>query len=126
MTLPKLRILIAEDEEINVLIARHILGKMGHELISVENGEQAVEKVTGESFHLILMDVEMPVMDGLEATKLIRQSPNGKHTPIIALTAHSLPEKIDEIRKAGMDDVLIKPFEEKNFLPILEKYIPLS
>lgn len=124
MATPRLRILIAEDEDINVLIAQHILGKMGLEVVSVENGEQAIEKVSQEKFHLILMDVEMPVMDGLEATARIREHPNGKETPIIALTAHSLPEKIEEIKNAGIEDVLLKPIEEKNFRPILEKYIP--
>ncbi|MCI4667852.1 MAG: response regulator [Bacteroidia bacterium] len=123
MALPTPKILIAEDEEVNVMIAQHILKKLGFETVAVENGEKAVKEVQKEQFLLILMDVEMPFMDGLEATSIIRKHPNGKQTPIIALTAHSLPEKIAQIKAAGMDDVLIKPFEENSFRPILEKYI---
>ncbi|MEO0900102.1 MAG: response regulator [Bacteroidota bacterium] len=123
MTQSPSRILIAEDEEINVMIAQHILSKMGFESVSVDNGESAVDMVKHETFQLILMDIEMPVMDGLEATPLIRQHPNGLNVPIIALTAHSLPEKLEQVKKVGMNDYLIKPFQEETFRPILEKYL---
>jgi len=123
MSKAPIRILIVEDEEVNVMIAQHILQKMGMESVAVDNGEAAIQRVREETFHLILMDIEMPLMDGLEATAHIRKESLGAHVPIIALTAHSLPEKLDEVREAGMDDVLIKPFQEETFLPILKKYL---
>ncbi len=117
------RILVVEDDEVNLMIAKHILGRAGFEVSAVNNGEEAIEIVAQESFDLILMDIEMPIMDGVEATPVIRQSPNGAKIPIIALTAHSMQEKLDEFKAAGMDDYIIKPFDGGKFQAIVDKYL---
>lgn len=117
------RILVVEDEDVNLLIARHILDKGGYDVFTVNNGESAVEIVEAEEFDLILMDIEMPIMDGLEATPLIRKLPNGQQIPIIALTAHSIPEKLAQFTEAGIDDYIIKPFDGAKFEPIANQYL---
>ncbi|MEM6347287.1 MAG: response regulator [Bacteroidota bacterium] len=117
------RILVVEDDEVNLMIAKHILGRAGFEVSAVNNGEEAIEIVAQESFDLILMDIEMPIMDGVEATPVIRRSANGANVPIIALTAHSMQEKLDEFKAAGMDDYIIKPFDGSKFQAIVDKYL---
>ena len=119
----KKHILVVEDDEVNLMIAEHILGKEGYLVSSANNGEQAIEMVRHNHFDLVLMDIEMPIMDGLEATPLIRQLDQGKQLPIIALTAHSIPEKLQEFEAAGMNDFLIKPFDGKKFQRISQKYL---
>lgn len=117
------RILVVEDDEVNLMIAEHILGRAGYEVSTVNNGEEAIEIVNRESFDLILMDIEMPIMDGIEATPRLREIPNGNGVPIIALTAHSMPEKLEEFKTAGMNDYIIKPFDGKKFQVIEDKYL---
>ena len=112
-----------EDDEVNLMIAEHILGKEGYVVSSVNNGEEAIDIISREAFDLVLMDIEMPIMDGLEATPIIRQMTNGQHVPIIALTAHSVPEKIEEFQHAGLDDHIIKPFDGAKFKVISDKYL---
>ena len=116
-------ILVVEDDDINLMIAEHILGKEGYIVSSANNGEEAIEMVSQGVYDLILMDIEMPIMGGLEATPLIRQLDVGKDIPIIALTAHSIPEKLQEFTAAGMNDFIIKPFDGKKFQSISEKYL---
>lgn len=116
------KILVVEDDEVNLMIAEHVLTKEGLHVKTVNNGEEAIEIVKVEPFDMILMDIEMPIMDGLEATPLIRQLENGKSIPIIALTAHHMPEKIQEFREAGMDDYIIKPIDPVKFNAILDRY----
>ena len=117
------KILVVEDDEVNLMIAEHILNKEGFSVITVENGEEAIEIVKTQQFGMILMDIEMPIMDGLEATQAIRKMEHGRRIPIIALTAHAIPEKIQEIRSAGMDDYIAKPFDPKKLKVIINKYI---
>jgi CheY-like chemotaxis protein len=117
------KILVVEDDEVNLMIAQHILGKEGFAVSTVNNGEEAIDIVKTEYFDLILMDIEMPIMDGLEATPIIRTMENGRNIPIIALTAHSMPEKIEEFKGAGLDDHIIKPFDGQKFKTISDKYL---
>ncbi|MEM7657666.1 MAG: response regulator [Bacteroidota bacterium] len=117
------KILVAEDDEVNLMIADYVLGKAGFSVVAVDNGEAAVDMASKERFDLILMDIEMPIMSGLEATPLIRQLPTGKDIPIIALTAHSMEEKLEEFKAAGIDDCLIKPFDKEKFQIIANKYL---
>ncbi len=126
----KKRILVVEDDEVNLMIAEHILKKEGYEVSKVNNGEEAVEIMHGHThdvdkytFDLILMDIEMPIMDGLEATAIIRKMREGANIPIIALTAHSMPEKIEEFREAGMNDHIIKPIDQYKLKEITDKYL---
>ncbi len=117
-----INILIVEDDAVNLLIAEQMLRKAGYQVSSRHNGEQAIEAVRDSVFDVILMDIEMPLMDGLEATPSIRKMPNGQRVPIIALTAHTIPEKLDEIHRAGMDDYLIKPFDLRKFEGMISKH----
>ncbi len=119
--LPK--ILVVEDDEVSLIIAEHVLSQKGYTVATVDNGEDAIEMVRKESFQLILMDIEMPIMSGLEATPKIRTLDHGKNIPIIALTAHSTPDKIKEFSEAGMDDYIIKPFDPDKFDQIAGKYL---
>lgn len=115
-----LKILLAEDNKINQKVASKTLETFGHQVDVVENGLQAVEKVKANHYDLVLMDLEMPEMDGIEATKTIRklesEQPSGseekRHLKIVALTAHSTTEDKNRCMEAGMDDYISKPFRQ--------------
>ncbi|MFD1911952.1 ATP-binding protein [Halodurantibacterium flavum] len=105
-----LRVLIVEDNEINRFVLGEILRSRGHDVHEVCDGRQAVDAATGTGrFDLILMDISMPVMDGLEATRLIRADARVGTTPIIGVTAHAIPEEIDRFKACGMTEVITKP-----------------
>ncbi len=108
-----LKVLIAEDNKINQLVAKQFLTRWGVEFTVVENGVLAVEEVIKEHFNLILMDLEMPVLDGYEATKLIRNlaDPVKSKIPIIALSASAMHEIRDKAMRCGMNSFITKPFE---------------
>ncbi|MDR3581203.1 MAG: PAS domain S-box protein [Oryzomonas sp.] len=108
-------ILLVDDQEISRLFTVRILQKMGHTLNAAQNGREAVEKWENGAFDIILMDVQMPVMDGVEATRIIRwcEAATGGHTPIIALTAHALKEDKDRLLGQGFDGYVSKPLEIK-------------
>jgi CheY-like chemotaxis protein len=107
-----LRVLVAEDSPVNQQLVFEILLKQGHSVEVTFNGKQAVAALESERFDVVLMDVQMPEMDGLEATSEIRQreQKTGAHTPIIALTAHAMSEDRERCLAAGMDGYLQKPF----------------
>ena len=106
-----LRVLLAEDNIVNQKVAEMILAKGGHEVVAVVNGKEAVNAVRASDFDVVLMDIQMPEMDGLEATIAIRQLDriNGKHTPIVALTAHAMNGDRERCLASGMDDYVSKP-----------------
>ncbi|MEI6575844.1 MAG: response regulator [Bacteroidota bacterium] len=114
------KILLVEDNKVNRLIANTILSH--YEILTTEaaNGEIAVELLRNESFDLVLMDMQMPVMDGLTATRLIRTEINTK-MPIIALTAHALQAEEIKCREAGMNDFISKPFKEEHLMKTILK-----
>ncbi len=109
--LPPLRILVAEDNLINQKLAVKLLEKNGHQVTVAQNGKEAVNELENSSFDLVLMDVQMPEMDGLSATIAIREreQQTGKHIPIIAMTAHAMKEDRQRCLDAGMDSYLSKP-----------------
>jgi PAS domain S-box-containing protein len=108
---PGLRVLLVEDNAVNRLLVRKLLEKHGHKVILAENGRQAIDAIAREVPALVLMDVQMPVMDGLEAIRIIRtgEQSSGKHLPIIALTAHAMKGDRERCLDAGADDYLTKP-----------------
>ncbi len=116
------RILLVDDNKINRLIAKTILSKEGIIVTEAGNGEIAIEMLRTLSFDLVLMDIQMPVMDGLTATKLIRSEIN-ESIPVIALTAHALKSEMDNCFEAGMNDFLSKPFEAEKLIAMIAKYI---
>ncbi len=116
------RVLLVEDNSVNRMVAESILGKIGCEVVAVFDGQQAVETFSQQHFDLILMDCQMPNMDGLEATRIIRASePEGKHVPIVAMTAHAMMGDRERCLQAGMDDYISKPFEEDVLLRLTRK-----
>jgi signal transduction histidine kinase/CheY-like chemotaxis protein/HPt (histidine-containing phosphotransfer) domain-containing protein len=117
-----LRILIAEDNLINRAVAAGILEKRGHSLVHADNGREAVEAVARETFDVILMDVQMPEMDGFEATRRIRESEEatGAHTRIVAMTAHAMAGDRERCLAAGMDDYVSKPLRKEDLLRALD------
>ncbi len=121
-----LHILIAEDNRVNQIVAEGILRKEGYNVLSVENGKQALEALAKERFDLILMDVQMPEMDGIEATKKIRSgtgSDINPMIPIIALTAHAMMGDRERCLASGMNDYISKPFNAKELVRIIEKTV---
>jgi CheY-like chemotaxis protein len=106
-----LRVLVAEDNPVNQLLARRLLEKLGHAVLTAASGREAVERTAREMPDLILMDVQMPEMDGFEATAAIRaaEAATGRRVPIVALTAHALQGYREQCVAAGMDDYLTKP-----------------
>ncbi len=121
----ELRILIADDNRTNQRVVAKILERAGYKTQVVNNGEEALDALDGDSFDLVLMDVNMPVMNGLEATKLYRFTAIGQpHLPIIALTADATPEVAQRCAEAGMDDCVTKPIEPDRLLEIIQKLVP--
>jgi PAS domain S-box-containing protein len=106
-----LRVLLAEDNPVNQTLATRILERLGHKVQVANNGKEAIGRAQGEEFDLILMDVQMPEMDGLEATTAIRgaEAGTGKHVPIVAMTAHAMKGDREKCISAGMDGYLSKP-----------------
>jgi len=119
------RVLVAEDNAINQRLARVILEKRGHAVEVVRTGREAVEAVGAESFDVVLMDVQMPEMDGLEATRLIREREaregDGRRIPIVALTAHAMGGDRERCLAAGMDDYATKPLDAERLVEAIER-----
>jgi len=117
------KVLVAEDVELNQYLARHILESWDFKVTIVNNGREAVERLQAESFDCILMDVQMPEMDGMEATRHIRQlaDPVKANIPIIALTANALKGDSDRYLAAGMNDYLSKPFDEAKLFRVISR-----
>jgi len=118
-----LRILLAEDNVVNRAVAAAILQHSGHSLVHAVNGREAVEAAAREAFDLIFMDVRMPEMDGLEATRRIREAEQatGRHTPIAAMTAHAMARDRERCLAAGMDDYISKPLKKADLLALVER-----
>ncbi|TFF33235.1 hybrid sensor histidine kinase/response regulator [Mucilaginibacter psychrotolerans] len=118
-----INILIAEDNAINQKLAKYILNKMGYKPDIVENGHECLNALISKKYDMVLMDVQMPEMDGLETTRFIRQ--NMDHQPvIIAMTANAMTEDRDQCLQAGMNDYLSKPLKLQEIMNALEKWQP--
>ena len=123
ITLLNKNILIVEDNKINQLVTRKILEQNGVHCDIAENGRQAIEKASAKNYDLILMDVHMPVMDGIEATTIIRQFSS---VPILALTAAEIDEMREQIYKCGMNDIIVKPYNVDNFKKAIIKGLEIN
>lgn len=119
--LSSLRILLAEDNDINAVIAMDVLSSMGIQADHAVNGEKVIEAISKKTYDLILMDIQMPVMDGMEATKRIRQDYDLNQLPIVAFTANVLPEEVAFYQTIGMNYHIGKPFERDALLDIIHK-----
>jgi len=118
-----LQILLAEDNPVNQLLVVRLLEKWGHKVVIASNGRKALEALTREPYDLVLMDVQMPEMNGWEATRAIREMERetGKHVPIIAMTAHAMKGDDEKCFASGMDDYLAKPIRTAELIAILDQ-----
>ena len=116
-----LHILLAEDDRVNQLLATHILERLGHTLCLAETGREALDLLEEEDFDLVLMDIEMPEMDGVEATRQIREreATEGGHIPIVPMTAHALVGDRERFVEAGMDDYISKPISQERLREVV-------
>ncbi len=120
-----LRILLAEDNAVNQRLASRLLEKRGHSVVIAGNGREALAALEKESFDLVFMDLQMPVMDGFEATAAIRkkEGANGTHLPVVALTAHAMKGDREKCLAGGMDGYLSKPIRPLELDEILQRYL---
>ncbi len=120
------RVLVAEDNPVNEMVAREFLERLGCTVVSVANGEQAVQAIGEQHFDLVFMDCQMPVMDGISATRQIRSIEARRRLPrlpILALTAHTLAISQDECIEAGMDDYVAKPFSLDDLVRAIRPFV---
>jgi CheY-like chemotaxis protein len=118
-----LQVLLVEDHPINQILATTLLKKWGHSVVLAKNGQEALDMFPSQVWDVVLMDMQMPVMGGLQATRLIRsKEPVGSHTPIIAMTANAMEADRQACLDAGMDDHLAKPFNPADLQAVLVKH----
>ena len=117
-------ILVAEDNKINQIVVNKMLKAHNTQVIFTENGKECVDYFVNNHVDLIFMDIQMPVMDGVEATKAIRALKNGKSIPIIAMTANTMKQDIEHYLNIGMDGYLTKPFNKDSLNSLLNVYNP--
>lgn len=118
------RILLVEDNPVNQLVAKGMLSKLGCDVRVAAHGGEALSLLEQKTFDLVLMDCNMPVMDGYEATRQIRQRGRWPKLPIVALTANAMPEERERCRSAGMNDYLAKPFRREELATLIDVWVP--
>lgn len=119
-------VLLVEDNPVNQLVAKGMLGKLGCEVTTAAHGGEALDQLEQRDFDLVLMDCNMPVMDGYEASRQIRRSGRWPELPIVALTANAMSEERERCRAAGMSDYLAKPFRREELAALLDLWIPAT
>jgi two-component system cell cycle response regulator DivK len=117
-------ILVVEDQEDNRQIVRDLLTTTDYQVMEAENGEEALAAVAKQRPDLILMDIQLPVMDGYEATRRLKADPGLSAIPIIAVTSYALSGDEEKARAAGCDDFVPKPFSPRELLAKIRKYLP--
>ncbi|RBW49854.1 ATP-binding protein [Marinobacter sp. F3R11] len=120
----RLRILLVEDNEVNLMVASTLLKKMGHHADVAKNGELAIEALQSQDYDLVLMDCQMPVMDGFETTRRIRSNPMWSNLPIIAVTANVMQGDRDDCLACGMNDYITKPYSSSQLSAAIMRWAP--
>ena len=116
-------ILVVEDQEDNRQILRDLLGASDYEMVEAEKGQEAIDAVAKKKPDLILMDIQLPVMDGYEATRRIKANPDWKSIPIIVVTSYALSGDAEKARAAGCDDYVTKPYSPRQLLAKIREYL---
>jgi two-component system, sensor histidine kinase and response regulator len=117
------KVLLVEDNVVNQKVGQRFLERLGCEVVLAENGQEAVDAWRGGDFRLVLMDVQMPVMDGYTATRQIRDLERGRmRTPIVALTANAMTGQLERCLQSGMDGLLTKPLEPARLEEVLDRF----
>jgi CheY-like chemotaxis protein len=124
--IPALNILLVEDNQVNQLVASSLLKKLGHRVDHAENGRRALEALQNKTYDLVLMDCQMPVMDGYEATRAIRQNPQWQTLPVIAVTANVMQGDREDCLASGMNDYITKPYNRDELRAVIARWAPLS
>jgi two-component system CheB/CheR fusion protein len=122
----QLSVLLVDDVEANRILARHLMEQRGWQVCEAVNGQEALDRVAEQDYDLVLMDVEMPVMNGIEATKQLRRQEAGNgggHLPVIAMTAHALQGDRERMLASGMDDYVSKPLILDEFFQAIERQL---
>jgi CheY-like chemotaxis protein len=120
-----MRFLLVEDNHVNQLVASSMLKKLGHEVVVADQGQRALDILaTDDNFDMVLMDCQMPVLDGYETTQIIRRNPDWKKLPIIAVTANVMQGDRDDCLASGMDDYITKPYNRADLKTIIERWTP--
>jgi CheY-like chemotaxis protein/HPt (histidine-containing phosphotransfer) domain-containing protein len=122
--LSHVRVLLVEDHEINQELAIELLTQAGATVVVANNGQEACDYVACEAFDVVLMDCQMPVMDGYEATQHIRTMPQEKQIPIIAMTANAMQGDREKCLQVGMNDYLTKPIVKENLYSVIQRWVP--
>ncbi|MHA6493673.1 hybrid sensor histidine kinase/response regulator [Pseudomonas borbori] len=123
---PQAQVLLVEDNPVNQLVAKGMLVKLGCDVLIANHGGEALSQLDQKVFDLVLMDCNMPVMDGYEATRRIRQDARFALMPVIALTANALADERERCKAAGMNDYLAKPFRREELAALLDQWLPVS
>ncbi len=120
-----INILVAEDFEFNQLIIKQLLKEIGSNFVVVNNGQEALDQLGSQQFDIILMDIEMPVMDGIEATRIIKSSVTGtnQQIPVIGLTGHKDPELLKKLKNSGFADIVQKPFSRSDIENVINEHV---
>ena len=118
------RILVVEDQEDNRRILYDLLTNAGYEIVEAENGERALQVAATERPDLILMDIQLPLVDGYEATRRIKSDPSLRHIPVIVVTSYALSGDESKARAAGCDAYITKPYSPRVILAKIREYVP--
>ena len=118
------RILVVEDQEDNRRILRDLLTNAGYEVIEADNGGEALRSVSARRPDLILMDIQLPVIDGYETTRRLKADPALRDIPVIVITSYALSGDEDKARAAGCDDYVTKPYSPRQVLAKIRTYLP--
>jgi two-component system, sensor histidine kinase and response regulator len=120
------KVLLVDDNLVNLIVAKTMLQRVGVDVTTAENGKDAIEKLNADSFDAVLMDIQMPVMDGIEATLYIRNQLEMTKLPIIAVSANSMPKDIERSLSAGMVAHISKPIVSNHLLSTLDEYLKIA